>query len=115
MTEEPDRSFAVVARVATPDRPAFQLRRGEVGLSVFDLSAVEPAISEDELLESFRVGSIVLYRTVAQVAAVGLVVADTEGAETLSDRLRDAHRELVPSPAMTRNQFKAALKFLEQQ
>ena len=114
MADDTDHLIAVVARVATPDLPAFQLRKGEIGLSVFDLSAVDPPISESELLESFRSGSIVLYRTLEQVAALGLLLAESDGAETLSDRLKLSHREIVPNRAMTRNQFKATLKLLEQ-
>ena len=115
MANEPDRLFAVVARVAIPDHPAFQLRKGEIGLSVFELAAVEPPISEDELLESFRSESIVVYRTIERVVALGLLIAEIEGTETLSERLRDAHREIVPNPTMTRTQFKAAHKLLENQ
>jgi len=61
----PDPIMAIVARVASPHQPAFQLRKGELG---------------KEILESFRPGSIVLYRTMAEIVALGLDVATTEGA-----------------------------------
>jgi hypothetical protein len=113
MAGEPERVVAIVARVATPGHPAFQLRKGEEGLSVFDPHAVDPPLAEAEILEPFRPGSVVLYRTVAQITEVGLTLAVTEGAEVLPERLRAAHREIVPGPGMARPAFKAALKLLE--
>lgn len=108
-----DPVVAVVARVGTPGQPAFQLRKGEQGLSVFDPTAVDPPLTEDELLDAFRPGSVVLYRPASQVLALGLAVVPTEGAESLPDRLRAAHREVAPGPGMPRPAFKAALKELE--
>lgn len=105
--------LAVVVRVATPGQPAFQLRKGELGLSVFDVNGVDPPLTEDELLAQFRPGSVVVYRTLDELTDAGLEVAETPGADELPDRLRVAHRELVPPPAMTRVAFKTALKSLE--
>jgi hypothetical protein len=113
MGEPTERVVAVVARVGTPGQPAFQLRKGEEGLSVFDPFGVEPPLTEAEILEPFRPGSVVLYRTVAQIAEFGLSLAVSDGAESLLARLRIAHREIVPAPGVDRPAFKAALKFLE--
>jgi hypothetical protein len=111
--EPPELIVAVVARVGSPDRPAFQLRKGEGGLSVFEPSGVDPPLTEAEILEHFRPGSIVVYRTVAQVIEVGLMLLPTPGADVLPERLRTAHREIAPGPGMERPAFKAALKILE--
>jgi hypothetical protein len=113
MADVPDAVLALVARVGTPGQPAFQLRKGEEGLSVFDPNACEPPLTEAEILEPFRPGSIVLYRTVEQILEAGLGLVATSGAEVLPDRLRAVHREIVAGPAMTRSAFKAALKLLE--
>lgn len=113
MGDRSDRVVAVVARVGTPGHPAFQLRKGEEGLSVFDPASVDPPLTEAELLDAFRPGSVVVYRTVGQIVAVGLAVAPTDGADVLPDRLRAAHCEIVPGPGMTRPGFKAALRMLE--
>lgn len=109
----PEPTVAVVARVGVPGLPAFQLRKGEEGLSVFDPAAVDPPLTEGEILGAFRPGSVVLYRTVARLAGLGLELRPTEGADTLPDRLRAAHQEIRPGPGMTRTVFKTALKELE--
>lgn len=113
MDESTERVVAVVARVGTPGEPVFQLRKGEAGLSVFDSFAVDPPLTETEILDPFRPGSVVLYRSVAQITEVGLAVEASDGAEFLPARLRVAHREIVPTPGMDRPAFKAALKLLE--
>lgn len=110
----PEPTVAVIARVGTPGTPAFQLRKGEEGLSVFDPAGVQPPLTEEEILDAFRPDSAVVYRTVAEVSDLGLVIMPTPGADTLLERLRTAHREIRPGPAMTRNQFKAALRELEE-
>jgi hypothetical protein len=102
-----------IVRVTTPGMPAFQLRKGEEGISVFDPAAAEPPLTEEEIVGSFRSGSQPVVRSVKDVEAHGLQVVAVEGAETLSDRLRQAHREIRPGPGMTRDQFKRALKELE--
>lgn len=112
MDESPEQRFAVVARVATPGHAAFQLRKGEEGLSVFDPDAVEPPLSDDELLEAFRPGSVVIYRTKHQIEALGLEVVEVDGGDALPDRLRLAHCEIRPG-SLERPQFKQALRELE--
>lgn len=103
----------MVVRVAEPGRPAFQLRRGEEGLSVFDPDAVAPPLTEAEILASFRPESRAVPRTVAEIAVKGLIVVPIPGADPLPGRLRDAHAEIRPGPGMTRPGFKQALKELE--
>jgi hypothetical protein len=73
-----------------------------------------PSLTEEEILDAFRPGSIVVYRTVSQILALGLTLAMTEGADTLPERIRIAHREIRPSPGVVRTAFKAALKELEE-
>jgi hypothetical protein len=103
----------MLVRVAEPGRPGFQLRKGEEGLSVFDLDGVNPPLTDAEVLDSFRPGSQVIGRTQAEVEAKGLQVIPIPGHEPLPQRLRDAHREIRPGSGMTRAQFKQALKELE--
>ena len=110
----PEPTVALVARVGSPDAPAFQLRKGEEGLSVFDLDGVAPPLTEDEILDAFRPGSIVVYRTVAEVTDLGLVLVPTDGADVLPGRLRAAHREIRPGPGIARNVFKVTLRKLEE-
>jgi hypothetical protein len=109
----PDPVVAVVIRIGSPGAAAFQLRKGEEGLSVFDPIAVEPHLSDEEILDAFRPGSILVYRTVEQIASIGLTIVATDGFESLPERLRIAHREVRPAPSMSRSQFKDALKELE--
>ena len=113
MDESPEQKFAVVVRVASPDRPAFQLRKGEEGISVFDPDAVQPPLNDEEILEAFRPGSVVVYRTRAQIEELGLRVVAVEGAETLPERLCECHREIQQAGSMERPQFKNALRELE--
>jgi hypothetical protein len=113
MADVSESVVAIVARVGTPGQPAFQLRKGEMGLSVFDPNACDPPLTESEILEPFRPGSMVLYRIIEQIRDAGLEVALTPGADCLPDRLRITHREIIAGPAMTRSAFKAALKLLE--
>jgi hypothetical protein len=113
VTEPADALPSTAIRATMPGGPAFQLRKGEEGISVFDPAAVDPPLTEQEILDSFRAGSQSLARSVKDVEAHGLQVVPVEGAETLPERLRQAHREIRPGPAMTRDQFKRALKELE--
>ena len=113
MSDATEPSVAVVIRVATPDHPAFQLRKGEEGLSVFDPDAVDPALTEEEILDAFKPGSIVVLRSFSLIALLGLDIVACEGADTLPNRLRIAHRELRPSRGISRGTFKAALRDLE--
>jgi len=113
MSMNPVPSSQRVIRVCPPGLPAFQLRKGEEGISVFDPEAVDPPLTDEEILNSFRPGSQQVQRYVADVEAKGLQVVPIEGAQILPDRLRQAHREIRPSPGMTRAQFKKALRELE--
>lgn len=106
-------TIAIVVRVANEGSPAFQLRKGEEGLSVFDPHAVEPPLTEAEILEPFREGSCIVVRQRSEVEALGLLVESTQGAATLPERLRTAHCEILPGLTMARAAFKNALKELE--
>jgi len=103
----------MVVRITEPGRPAFQLRKGEEGISVFDREAVKPPLTDSEILSSFRVGSLLVSRSQAEIEAKGLRVVPVPGAETLPERLRQAHAEIGPGPGMTRSEFKRALMELE--
>lgn len=113
MAETSESSPQTLVRVAIPGQPAFQLRKGEEGISVFDVAAIEPALPVEEILESFRPGSQAVMRSVGDIEAKGLQVVQIEGAETLPERLRRTHREIRPGPGMSREQFKRALRELE--
>jgi hypothetical protein len=107
---QPDR---VVIRVVTPGKLAFQLQKGETGLSVFDPDAVSPPLTEAEILGSFRAGSLTVVRTVAEIQQAGLRIVLTPGDPKLPLRLQHAHAEILPGPSMARGQFKAALRGLQ--
>jgi hypothetical protein len=113
MSPPPDVSAPRVIRVFTPGLPAFQLRAGEEGISVFDPDAVFPPLQEDEIINSFRAGSRSVVRTIEDLVSRGLEVVPVEGADVLPDRLRQAHREIRPNRAMIRADFKKVLKELE--
>jgi hypothetical protein len=113
MNESPERIVTVVVRVGMPGQPAFVLRKGEEGLSVFDPQSVEPALTDEEILDAFRPGSVVVHRPVSRIEELGMRVIPTEGADVLPDRPRAAHCEIRPGPGMVRGTFKAALKELE--
>lgn len=102
-----------IVRVAIPGQLAFRLRKGEEGISVFDSAATDPVLSVEEILASFRSGSQLIQRSIGDIEAKGLQIVPVEGAETLLERLRHAHREIRPGPGMTRDQFKKALRELE--
>jgi hypothetical protein len=110
----PESAAETVVRVGMPGTSAFVLRKGEEGLSVFDPRAVESPVTDDEILDAFRPGSILVERSGERIAALGLVIVATEGAATLPDRVRAAHREIRPGAGMSRPAFKAALKMLEE-
>jgi hypothetical protein len=103
----------MVIRVTEVGRPAFQLRRGEEGLSVFLPDAVAPPLDEAEVLGSFRPGSLAVTRSIAEIEAKGLIVVSVQGSESLPARLRSSHAEIRPGPEMARSEFKQALKELE--
>jgi hypothetical protein len=102
-----------VFRVGTPGQSSFQLRRGESGLSVFDPMSVDPPLTEDEILQAFRQGNVVISRSVSEIEACGLQIIATPGADALPERLRAAHCEIVPGVDMDRPSFKQALRKLE--
>jgi hypothetical protein len=103
-----------VFRVCEPNRPAFQLRPGELGISVFDPGAVDPPLTESEVLEAFRTGSIVTSRTEEQLRKLGLELVPVPGHADLPERLIQAHHEIRPRGTMSRADFKKGLKELEQ-
>src|SRR5258708_167786 len=100
-------------RVAEPGQAAFQLRKGEEGISAFDLTAVDPPLTEEEVLGAFREGSIAIVCDRATVEGTGLHLIPIAGGDVLPERLRAAHVEIRPGTGMTRLEFKAALKELE--
>src|SRR5262249_2519651 len=103
----------MIVRATEPGRPSFQLGKGEEGLSVFDTEAVDPPLTEAEVLNSFREGSNIIPLSAGEIQAKGLLVVPIPGAEPLPPRLCAAHAEFRPGPGMTRAQFKQALKELE--
>jgi hypothetical protein len=110
MGEAPEPSRQDIVRVAVPGQPAFQLCRGEQGTSVFEMTATDPVLTADEILASFRPGSRLIARSIAEIEPKGLCVVPVEGAESLPERLRQAHREIRPGAGMTREQFKRGLR-----
>jgi hypothetical protein len=100
-------------RVTEPGRPGFQLRKSEEGLSVFDTEAVDPRLTEAEILEVFRAESQLISRTREEIEAKGLMLVPVPGSASLPTRLRSVHAEIRKSPGMTRGQFKQALQELE--
>jgi hypothetical protein len=102
-----------VYRVREPDRPAFQLRPGEIGISVFDPEAVDPPLVESEVLEAFRAGSIVTSRTLEKLRTLALELVPVPGHADLPERLIQAHREIRPGDTMSRAEFKKRLRELE--
>ena len=103
----------MVFRVTEPGKPAFRLRTGEDGISVFIPEAVEPALGEDETIECFRAGSYTVNVQKSDIERLGLKIVPVTGAELLPARLRAAHAEIRPGSGMTRRQFKQALRELE--
>ena len=69
----------LITRVAEPGKSAFQLRKGEEGISVFLPDSVQPPLAESEILASFRSGGVVLTRTLAEIEARGLQVVVVYG------------------------------------
>lgn len=100
-------------RVADPSKPAFQLRKGEEGLSVFETDAVDPPLTEAEVLESFRPGSEAIALTAEDVDNRGMQIVPVLGAPVLPGRLQAAHAEIQPGEGMSRSEFKRRLKEFE--
>jgi hypothetical protein len=103
----------MLVRIAEPGRPAFQLRKGERGISVFDTRAVEPELQDHEILAVFRSGSQTIERSREEIQRKGLLIVPLLGSDVLPERLRQAHAEIRPGGGMTRTQFKQALTELE--
>jgi hypothetical protein len=103
----------MLIRVTEPGRPASQLRKGEIGISVFDTAAVEPPLTESEILASFRPGSEAANLLLDEVRSKGLQVVSIPGAEPLPERLRIAHAEIRPGIGMSRPEFKKKLQELD--
>jgi hypothetical protein len=103
----------IFTRVAEPGKPAFQLRKGEEGISVFIPEAVQPPLTEQEIVGAFRPGSVTVTRTSAEIEAKELRVVAVTGADSLPERLRAAHAEIRPGAGMSRARFKQALQELE--
>jgi hypothetical protein len=101
---------AAVHRVFEEGKPKFQLRKGEDGLSVFDADVISP----QDILPSFRPGSQLTTQQREFLESRGFKIRQTPGDESLPQILRDNHYEIGPGDNMTRNQFKAALKKLEE-
>lgn len=99
----------MLIRVAQSGRPAFQLRPGEVGLSVFQTDGVEPELTEGEILSAFRKDSIAIALNPQVVHECGLQIVEVAGAPVLPERLRYTHREIRPVSGMSRSEFKLAL------
>jgi hypothetical protein len=103
----------MIVRVAVPGQPAFQLRKGEEGISVFDTERVDPPLSDREVLEAFRAGSVAIGLTADDLAEHGLILVPVSGAESLPERLQASHAEIRPAAGLNRAQFKQALRELE--
>ena len=99
-----------VYRVYHAGKPQFQLRQGEEAISVFDAEKLTPA----DILPSFRPGSLVATQEISTIESFGLIVVHTPGDPKLPQLLQDNHLDICPGDGMTRNQFKAALRALEQ-
>jgi hypothetical protein len=71
-------------RVGEVGQPFFRLRPGEQGISVFDSEAVNPPLSDNEILANFRFGSSIVIRSGEAIAAAGLRVESVPGADILT-------------------------------
>ena len=103
----------MLIRVTEAGRPGFQLRKGEEGLSIFDIQAVDPALTETEVMEAFRPESHPVLRSREEIEEKGRIIVPISGSSSLPPRLRDAHAEIRRGPSLTRSQFKKALQELE--
>jgi hypothetical protein len=102
----------VLVRIGSHGRTTFQLRPGELGLSVFQVDGVDPPLSNQEILESFRSNSTIIHVAEAEIESAGLVIEAVPGIG-LPLRLQESHREIRPGPTMSRGEFKQALRRLE--
>jgi hypothetical protein len=86
------------------------LRQAEEAISVFDAEKLTPV----DILPSFRPGSLVATQKISTIESFGLIVAHSPGDAKLQQLLQDNHIDIRPGDGMTRKQFKAALRALEQ-
>ncbi len=103
----------MLVRVGEIGKPAFQLRPGEKGLSIFDTEAVSPELSQAEIVAEFRPRSVAIEFGRSELAETGLQIVPVIGRGDLPQRLRDAHAEIRPGDEMTRSEFKRKLRELE--
>jgi hypothetical protein len=104
----------MLVRVAEAGGPAFRLRPGEAGISVFDTEAVIPGLQEQEILSEFRPGSLLIGIDPRILEKLNLRLTAIEGAPNLSERLRRAHAEIRPAGELERHEFKRLLRELEE-
>jgi hypothetical protein len=100
---------SAVHRVFREGKPKFQLRKGEEGLSVFDADK----LLEAEILPNFRSGSRLSTQQRQFIESFGLKIEKTPGDSSLPQNLQENHWEIHPGDGMTRNQFKATLRMLD--
>ena len=103
----------MLVRISEPGKPAFQWRKGEHGISVFDRDGIDPPLGDEELLEVFREGRVLVERTTQDIEAHGLIVVPISGAPSLPVRRQTAHAEIRCSSGMARNEFQKRLTELE--
>ena len=99
-------------RVKEAGKACFQLRKGELGLSAFDTDAVDPPLSDGEIVGAFRAESQLVFRSREEIERRGLEIAMVP-ADGLPPRLCKAHAEIRAARDMTRSQFEKALQELE--
>src|SRR5438093_11505294 len=103
----------MLVRISEPGKPAFKWRKGEHGISVFDRDGSDPPLGDEELLEVFRDGRVLVERTTQDIEAPGLIVVPISGAPSLPVRRQTAHAEIRCSSGMARNEFQKRLTELE--
>jgi YD repeat-containing protein len=107
-----DDETTIFLRATNPGDGDFERRDGEpLDISVFKNTAVDPPITDAEVLESFtKPGTGVTRVTEAEIEAADLVVVPTFGDASLPPRLREAHQSIQPKPGsgekLTKNQRK---------
>ena len=98
-----------VSRVYEDGKPKYQLASGEEGLSVFGGMSADAVMGA----ASWRPGSKVETKSVADIEAQGLTVVQTHGdCDFLNGEAQDKHWEIQPSPGDSRNDFKKKLTTL---
>jgi hypothetical protein len=70
-------------------------------------------VKPEDVLPSFRPGSLVFALDVKWIESFGLRVAKTPGDPQLPKLLRENHAIICPPPDMTRKEFKQTLKRME--